>query len=345
MKPYLIVGQGLAGICLAHALRLRGQEVHVIDAPDAHRSSSVAAGIINPVTGKRIVLSWRFSEFFQHAKGFYHQLEQELGITLWHDRTIIRLLQQTDEEHQWVSRSGFADMAPYMHLAKHAGEWQRLIRTFSGYGLLRFSAQVHLPLLCSVWRARGLAQGWFVERNWHIDELATNMDKYAAVVLCQGHRASAQAISAHLPWNHAKGTVLHIRVPDAMHTQTLLKGKVLVAPLPPNGPTSLFWVGSNYEWNATDTWPSSVGIDEILTHWRATVHTPFQVEQVHSGMRPVLKDRRPVLGKLRDNIFIFNGLGAKGALMAPYWAEHFAEHLTSDAAIDHEVSIGRFLPS
>jgi glycine/D-amino acid oxidase-like deaminating enzyme len=135
---------------------------------------------------------------------------------------------------------------------------------------------------------------------------------------------------------------LHIRVPEAIHTHTLLKGKVLVAPLPPNAPTSLFWVGSNYEWKSEDTWPTSVGIDEILTHWSATVQGPYQVEQVKAGLRPVLNDRRPVLGRLHDNVFIFNGLGAKGALMAPFLAKHFAAHLTTESMIDEEVSIARF---
>ena len=48
-----IIGQGLAGSLLAWRLLLRGERVLVVDNGYCSASSTVAAGLINPVTGKK----------------------------------------------------------------------------------------------------------------------------------------------------------------------------------------------------------------------------------------------------------------------------------------------------
>jgi hypothetical protein len=39
---------------------------------------------------------------------------------------------------------------------------------------------------------------------------------------------------------------------------------------------------------------------------------------------------------------IFNGLGTKGASLAPFWAHHFSRVLSAGVPLDPEVDIGRF---
>ena len=62
-----------------------------------------------------------------------------------------------------------------------------------------------------------------------------------------------------------------------------------------------------------------------------------------AGVRPSVKDRRPFLGesRVRANVYIFNGLGTKGALLAPFWAEHLAKHLLEGKPIEQEVQVER----
>ena len=96
-----IVGQGLAGTLLAWNLRRRGGEVTIADADLPGSASAVAAGIINPVTGKRFVKSWRFDEFFPVARATYLALEQELGVPIWQEQPIVRLLATAEEANDW----------------------------------------------------------------------------------------------------------------------------------------------------------------------------------------------------------------------------------------------------
>jgi glycine/D-amino acid oxidase-like deaminating enzyme len=51
---YLIIGQGLAGSLLSWELLQHGCSIHLID-NQQENASQIAAGLINPVTGMRLV--------------------------------------------------------------------------------------------------------------------------------------------------------------------------------------------------------------------------------------------------------------------------------------------------
>ena len=76
---FLIVGQGLAGTALAWTLLRRGYRVLVVDRCDEITSSKIAAGLITPITGMRLVVSWRLDEFLPFATEFYRSVEQQTG--------------------------------------------------------------------------------------------------------------------------------------------------------------------------------------------------------------------------------------------------------------------------
>src|ERR1700754_85545 len=67
---FVIVGQGLAGTALAWHLRWRRFRVLVLDRRDAVTSSRVAAGLLTPITGKRLALTWRFADLWPEAVAF-----------------------------------------------------------------------------------------------------------------------------------------------------------------------------------------------------------------------------------------------------------------------------------
>ncbi len=59
---FLVVGHGIAGATLAYVLRERGHRVLVYDPGQENSASNVAAGLMNPVAGKRLALTWRAAE-------------------------------------------------------------------------------------------------------------------------------------------------------------------------------------------------------------------------------------------------------------------------------------------
>ncbi len=72
LERILIFGAGLAGTCLAHQLQRRGQQVLLVDSGENH-SSSIAAGMVNPMVFRRMNKSWRLDEFINEAQVFYQK--------------------------------------------------------------------------------------------------------------------------------------------------------------------------------------------------------------------------------------------------------------------------------
>jgi glycine/D-amino acid oxidase-like deaminating enzyme len=101
----LIIGGGLAGTTLAWQLHQRGAPFLVVDRDEPQTSSKVAAGLITPITGMRLVLNWRIDTLFPEATAFYQQLERELGSRFYHETGIVSLLQDDQAVTQWQKRS------------------------------------------------------------------------------------------------------------------------------------------------------------------------------------------------------------------------------------------------
>jgi glycine/D-amino acid oxidase-like deaminating enzyme len=59
---YLIVGQGLAGTWLSYYLSQQGISFVIINSASQASASKVASGVINPVTGRRMVQTWIIEE-------------------------------------------------------------------------------------------------------------------------------------------------------------------------------------------------------------------------------------------------------------------------------------------
>jgi glycine/D-amino acid oxidase-like deaminating enzyme len=106
----------------------------------------------------------------------------------------------------------------------------------------------------------------------------------------------------------------------------------------------LYWVGATYEWHFENDAPTETARLELLERLDTVLKMPYQVIDHWAAIRPTVKDRRPFLGQHGEfpQLWIFNGLGTKGASLAPFWANHLSEAIQNDSALDPEVSIERF---
>src|SRR6186997_592070 len=97
----IILGHGLAGAALAWHLRWRGWRVLVVDRDEPVTSSKVAAGIVAPISGRRVARSWRVDEFLPVARAFYERTAAELGAGYYRPTPYVRLLRTADERRRW----------------------------------------------------------------------------------------------------------------------------------------------------------------------------------------------------------------------------------------------------
>ena len=334
-KKYIIVGQGLAGTLLAWELLQNGCEVLVCDEGHAEAASSVAAGLINPITGRRMVKSEMIDILMPVAEQTYLDLEKFLGVKLWYSRCLLWTLSTVKEENDWALRSSAEGIGDYIEQNPTTNDIQHFFKKDLNFGEIKNAAQVDLPTLITEFRY------FLKQKNILIEEKYTpqNTDNQI-VIYCEGEKGRHNPLWSWLPFIAAKGEALHLKFNENF-TEKIIKNNVSVIPLS----DGMYWVGSNYEWNPKDSEPSLTVKESFLQELNQFLVADYQVVAHRAAIRPTTKDRRPMLGFHQENpnIAIFNGLGTKGTSLAPYWAKHFVRVLLKKEKLSEVVDIQRFI--
>ncbi len=330
----MVVGLGLAGALLARALRRRGLQVLAFDPAPGISSSRVAAGVMNPVTGRRLVKVWRAEEFLAFADKTWRALEKELARPLYYSLPVVWALPDLRAENSWLARCGdplyrrfLRESAPEDMLP----EWVAPARHF---GLTTGSGRVDLPTFLDAFADRLEREGCLVRAPFDYARLrlaadAAYYDGWAAhrVVFCEGAGLSRNPFFAEAPLRPVKGEVLWVRL-EAPLPAFMLKRKLMLVPLSERG---VFWVGATFANDACDRRPTPEGRRYLEAQLRQAVRCPYEVVNHLAGVRPVTADRRPLMGKHRRHaaLWCFNGLAARGTLTAPLLAEELAHELVA----------------
>ena len=344
---YIIVGQGLTGSLLAHALLQKGKTIHVFDNHHQHSSSKVAAGIINPVTGRRVVKSWLIDDLIPFAKKTYQDLEEKLGIKIFYERNVIRILFSIKDENKWLEKTGDETVAKYVLENENLGNFIGKIIEGEGVGEIQHSSQVDMTLFLETTKALLLSEQMIsVEKvdyqsvSFEEDAVTYKNIKGKKIIFCEGQQGQNNPWFGTLPFEVAKGEVLLVKIPNA-NFDKILKHKLFIVPLQ----DELYWVGSTYDWDSPDDLPTEEA-KQLLIHKLGKVLTvPFEVMEHRAAIRPTTFDRRPMVGLHHANTLlgIVNGMGTKGASLAPYFVNQFVEFLLEDAALNKEADIARFI--
>ncbi len=344
-RPYLIVGQGIAGSMLAWFLEKAGESFIIIDNSHKYAASKIAAGIINPITGRRFVKSWMIETFMPFAKNTYQEIETALDVQVWKDMDIIRFFINNAEGNNWLSKTTWEGYDKFLKTEKTADYLTDFIFDAGGYGTVN-GAKVDLGKLVKAFRNHFQEKEVLRSELFEYDSLVVQEDgvKYKdilakKVIFCEGYRSYANPWFAHLPYESAKGEVLILRIPS-LKTPDIIKKHLFIVPLEDD----LFWFGSNYEWDDLTDEPTQIGKADLLRQLKGILKVDYEIVHHLAAVRPVLKDRRPALGlhPNHPNIGILNGLGTKGTSLAPYWAKALVELLVTDKAIPSEVDVQRF---
>lgn len=343
---YIIVGQGLAGSLLAFFLHKRGKTLLLVDPPPEDTASRVAAGIINPVTGRHYVKSWRIDEFLPFARQTYRELESLLSDSFYSDRNVLRALFSTVEENNWNAKLGDPAYAAYVLPKPEPAGWPSLLQPVQAFGELAGGAQVNLARFLDSFRAWIAQNHRLVSDHFEYEDLDRTGEllRYKewsarAIVFCEGYSAKNNPYFTNLPYEGAKGEVLLISLPG-LKPEKLLRHHLFLVPLE----DGTYWAGSNYIWKYKDQLPTPEGLQWLTSQLGKVLKVPYEILNHKAAIRPTVKDRRPLLGvhPAFSNIFIFNGLGTKGASQGPFFARQMADFLTQNEALDPEVDIRRF---
>jgi glycine oxidase len=343
----LILGQGLAGSLLAWTLAGRGWSVCVIDDGHLSASSRAAAGLINPVTGKRLAKAAEVDRLLPQAKRVYRHLEQTLGQRLLHWVPMARLFRSPEEAQIADRRLADPDYQAYLGPRLAPSEvGQRVIAPLGGL-LQRRTGFLDSRGLIECLARRLTAEGRVVRHSVGPADIEIHNDRVeclglsaARLILCQGYQAMQNPLTAWLPFQPAKGEILTLQTSSPLPERILNAGRWLL-PIGENR----FKLGATYDWAHLDSRPTDKGRRSLLAALDKLIELDHvKVTEHLAGVRPATLDSAPFIGRHPrcPGLWVFNGFGSKGALQIPAYAEILADHLESGRALPVRVDVHRY---
>ena len=341
----IIVGHGLAGSVLSHSFLERQLKVFVIDKPSPQSSSSVAAGLFNPITGRRVVKSWLAEELLPFANKFYQNAENSFGAKFLNTMDVLEFIYTVKDENEWMHRMHSENMKSFLSEFPETELYRNKIRDYRKIFRINSSGWLNIPHFISLCRNALLANSCLDEAIFNPDSFKPgplvnyNGIQARRIVFCEGIRCLNNPLWSYLPMVPAKGEILKIRCQDLPEKYILLSGLFLI-PLNENH----FRIGATFEWNYENENPTEGGKKKLVEKLDSILKVPYEVIAHSAGIRPTVKDRRPLVGRHPDfeNVFIFNGLGTKGVQLSPYFANQLINFMLGNGKIHPEADVNRF---
>ena len=345
---YLIVGQGLAGTCLAHQLIAQNQSFKILQNDNLPSSSKVAGGMINPLTGKRLARTWKNDIIFDYLNEFYEDLESKLNIKLLYKIQLFRPYKNENQKHQFEKAITLKRLEAFVTDVSKEEAKDEIIDAPLG-GLLTHQCG-RLDMTAFLENSKTYFQNLdlYLEGNFDPKTISNSSKpihyqifEFKKVIFCEGIHAQQNPLFNWLPFNAVKGETLDVSLGNHSIDKIVNQG-TWIMPLGDNK----YKMGSTYDWDNLNYEITEKGKNEILDKSKSFLKVNPEVLSQSAGIRPAVTDRRPIIGKhpTYEQVYILNGLGTKGVSLAPYFSKQLVDYLIEEKEIDIESTIERFYP-
>jgi glycine oxidase len=341
---YIIVGLGLAGLAFTKELE-KNNKSYIVFENYSQNSSIVAGGMYNPVILKRFTPVWNAIEQLKIALPFYNSLEHQFNKKYKYAVDIYRIFKSVEEQNNWFIASDNPLLSKYMIPQIINKRFEGVLATH-GFGKLINTGRIDTKALLKDYRNYAFEKGVLKNESFNYVELKISENaltyknlKASKIVFCEGFGLVKNPFFNYLPMKEVKGELLTIYAPN-LNIDFLIKAAVFVLPLGNN----YYKVGATFNWKDKTTYPTLEGKQELIQKLDSFITVPYKIIEHTAGIRPTVKDRRPLIGKhpKYQNLAVLNGLGTRGVMIAPTVSKALYNHLENDVELDDEINIKRF---
>ena len=340
---YLIVGSGLSGVMLCEALRKRGKSFKVIS-NKSQQASIVSSGLYNPVVLKRFNKAWDAEKHLPVAMSAYKELELFLGIKIDYKLPIYRLFSSIEEQNNWIIASDKISLKPYL-ISDIKSNINQNINAPYGYGEVKSTGRIDTKLLLESYSNLLNNEKLISHESFEYDKLKISKKivykgiESNKIIFSEGFGVRQNPFFNYLPIDGTKGELIIINAPK-LNSEVIIKSSVFIIPIGNNN----YLVGSTYAWDDFNNDPTLNAKNKLLNKLDKLVLCPYKVIYQRAGIRPTVVDRRPLVGqhKSYENLYILNGLGSRGVLIAPTVANALINFIEDKLPLQKEINISRF---
>ncbi|WP_126653673.1 NAD(P)/FAD-dependent oxidoreductase [Chryseobacterium aureum] len=338
---YIIVGDGYAGLFLAHQL-IKNNKSFVIFSEGRKSASQVSAGIINPVVLKKFTTFWKAQEQINFLKESLKEIESYTGENYLIEAPIHRIFHDENEQNLWLKKSGNEELSAFLDK-----KFERLERVKNDFqtGKVNQSARLNVSgffrgLFSYFEKKDHLAAEKFDYTQLNPSESTYKDFTFKHIIFCEGMGVKENPYFSEIMVNPNKGHHIKVKLSQPIPENITIKKKHFLFPTG-NG---LYFYGGTYDREQLHQHIDESAVEQLVKGLSEFYPYDFEVEEVHFGFRPTVKDRRPIIGRHQtlDNLYVFNGLGARGILNGCYFARDLFRLIEEGIPLHEEVSMNRF---
>ena len=344
MVDYIIVGSGLAGIAFAETALRNHKSIIVFD-NDSQNSTSIAAGLYNPVILKRFTEVWNAQAQLNLLDTFYAVIEEKLAIKADMKMPIYRKFFSVEEQNNWFTASDKPNLTPFLSSKIIKKKYDSIDSPF-GYGEVLHTGYVDTYVLRKSYLDYLQFENLLGKEAFDYSEIIFEADyiRYKTVearhiVFAEGFGMDANPFFNYLPLDGTKGELFVIKAPQ-LNLDVIVNTSVFILPLEDD----LFKVGATYNWEDKTNTVTEEGKKELIDRIKEIITCDFEIISHFAGIRPTVKDRRPLLGTHPNHttLHILNGLGTRGVMLGPAMALDLFEYIEKGKPLDKTIDIKRF---
>ncbi len=318
----------------------------VIDDYHKANSSLIAAGMFNPIVFKRLNKSWMADDLMPQLNQTYSEVEELVNASFLYKKDIIRIFASVEQQNDWMIRSSQDGYEQYLSNEDSNELSNNNIPNEFGFGIVKEAGWVNTTSFLKGYRSYLSELFCLMEEPFSHADLALKDDeveykgiKARKLIFCEGDGVRNNPLFSELPFVPTKGELLTLKI-KKLNTDAILNKGFFMLPLG----DEVYKVGATYNWKDLSYEPTEGGREELLKKVRTVLSNKMEIIDHTTGIRPATKDRRPIIGlhKHHNQIGIFNGLGTKGVMLAPYFAKQFTSHLIDETELNKEVDVSRF---
>jgi hypothetical protein len=304
----------------------------------------VASGLYNPVVLKRFNKAWDAEKHLPVAMSAYEELELFLGIKIDYKLPIYRLFSSIEEQNNWIIASDKIPLKPYLISNIKSNINQNIYAPY-GYGEVKNTGRIDTKLLLESYSNVLNNEKLISHESFEYDKLKiSNKLVYKAIeseniIFSEGFGVRQNPFFNYLPIEGTKGELIIINAPK-LNSEVIIKSSVFIIPIGKNN----YLVGSTYAWDDFNNDPTINAKNKLLNKLDKLILCPYKVVYQRAGIRPTVIDRRPLVGqhKSHENLYILNGLGSRGVLIAPTVANALINFIEDKLPLQKEINISRF---
>ncbi|MBK0370417.1 NAD(P)/FAD-dependent oxidoreductase [Flavobacterium agrisoli] len=343
MIDYIIVGSGLAGIAFAEEA-LKHQKTFVVFDNHSQNSSRIAGGLYNPVILKRFSEVWQAAEQLEVMNSFYESVEAKLLSKFNFKRPILRKFFSIEEQNNWFVASDKIGLNPFLSTKLIAKKYKGIESPFD-YGEVLQTGYVDTASFLNAYRNYLKNNQFLIEEKFDYNELFFDDHgltyknfKAKNIIFAEGFGMMHNPFFQDLPLDGTKGELFVIKAPT-LDLDVIVNTSVFILPMG----NDLFKVGATYNWKDKTDLPTEEGKKELIERIQEILNCDFEIIAHFAGVRPTVKDRRPLLGThpIHANMHLLNGLGTRGVMLAPSMAKMLYDYIENKMPLDATIDIKR----